>query len=74
MTGNELKTIRTRLGLSLREFGELIGKSYEIVRLYELGVHIIPKEVEIAIKAVERGAKLVICPTCHGQGTLIVAK
>jgi len=55
MTGNKLKEVRTKLGMSQTEFAELLGyKTYHSINLMESGKRKIPKTVEMVAVQIKK--------------------
>ena len=57
MTPAAFKTWRSRLGISQREAGELLGRTERMIRYYESGEKKIPKGVALACWAIEQRKK-----------------
>lgn len=51
MTGGQLRRIRADLGLTMADFGELIGVDKATISRWEAGLIKIPRIAEIAIRA-----------------------
>lgn len=49
MTNAEIRALRSRLGLTQHDLGELIGKAARTVMAYEAGTRNVPKSVQIIL-------------------------
>ena len=63
MTAAAFRKWRSRLGISQREAGELIGRTERMIRYYESGEKVIPKGVALACWAIKQRKKKPKPPT-----------
>lgn len=54
MTGNRLKSIRTRVGLTQRELADELDVSLRLITHFERGTKIIPRSIARAMYFIER--------------------
>ena len=57
MTPQAFRNWRSRLGISQREAGELLGRTERMIRYYESSEKVIPKGVALACWAIEQRKK-----------------
>jgi hypothetical protein len=76
MTGTDLKTLRTRYGVSLRTLARLLKiKQYMQVWHWERGTYPIPVKHQMVLsilfhEAARRQPPIHPCPLCHGVGLI----